>query len=245
LHRRRSDDDEEDEYIATDLLPERDEVQGEIEARWHPDQPVETAEFGYALLHPGIVRSVISRIGTQAGMNALYWRDGLCVYEQTTGSRALIQQQIDGAWSGSISIRTQSGQAATLLEKLTALIEEESERSGAKPVNIKAPSSRRMVARVGDAAAATQLDGSSRSAPMQFAQERPLQREYCVSYAWGDATLEGAEREAIVDRLCAAAQQRGVNVVRDKKALGLGESISKFMDDIGRANRLSIVLTMK
>jgi internalin A len=80
---------------------------------------------------------------------------------------------------------------------------------------------------------------------MQFAQERTAQREYCVSYAWGDTTPEGAEREAIVDRLCAAAEQRGVPVLRDKHVLGLGESISNFMQRIGRGDRVFVVLSDK
>jgi internalin A len=246
LHRRRSDDDEEGEYIAPDLLPERDEVQGEIDARWQPDQPVETAEFEYALLHPGIVRSVISRIGSQAGMNALYWRGGLCVYEQTTGSRALIDQQIDDAWGGSIRVRTQSGQAAALLQKLSALVEGESERTGGKPVKVTSSSpSQRIALAVDTGAAPTEADGASRFPSMQFAQERAVQQEYCVSYAWGDATPEGVRREQLVDRLCAAAVQRGIPVLRDKNVLGLGESISKFMQRIGRGDRIFVVLSEK
>jgi internalin A len=246
VHRHRSGDDEEDEYIAPDLLPERDEVQAEIAARWQPDQPVETAEFEYALLHPGIVRSVISRIGSQAGMSALYWRGGLCLYEQTTGSRALIEQHMDDAWGGTIRVQTQSGQAATLLEKLSALIEEESERTGSKPVKVTSTSPSQRNAVVEDAAAAAPgSDGPSRPPPMRFEQERQTRREYYVSYAWGDATLEGAEREKIVDRLCDAAEQRGIHVLRDKNALGLGEWISKFMQRMGRVDRVFVVLSDK
>jgi internalin A len=54
------------------------------------------------------------------------------------------------------------------------------------------------------------------------------QREYYVSYAWGDLTARGKERDEFVDRLCAAAQQRGIRILRDKTALGVGESISNF-----------------
>jgi internalin A len=246
VHRRHSSDDDENEYIAADLLPERDEVQAELDARWDPHLSMETAEFEYALLHPGMVRSVISRIGSEAGMSALYWKDGLCVYEKTTGSRALLDQQIDESWSGRIRVQTQSGQAASLLEKLEGLIETESERAGTKPTRVAATSSARRIALTVDAAdAAAEHDASSRPTPMQFAQERTAQREYCVSYAWGDVSPEGAEREEIVDRLCDAAEQRRVTVIRDKNVLGLGESISKFMQRIGRADRVFVVLSDK
>jgi internalin A len=246
VHRRRSNDDEEDEYIAPDLLPERAEVQAEIDARWHSGLPGETAEFEYALLHPGMVRSVISRIGTQAGTTALYWRGGVCAYERTTSSRALIDQEVDNSWRGRIRVRTQGGQAAQLLNRLKMLIEEEGERTGSKPIKVTATSSPRRIAVAEDAVAAVaEPDASRQPTPMQFAQERPAQREYCVSYAWGDATPEGQEREKVVDRLCDAAQRRGIRVVRDKDVLGLGESISKFMQRIGYGDRVFVVLSEK
>jgi internalin A len=94
VHRRGTGDaDEYEEYIAPDLLPERSEIQAELDAMWDEQAPVETSEFEYALLHPGMVRSVISRIGSEAGVTALYWRGGLCVYETITRSRALIEQE--------------------------------------------------------------------------------------------------------------------------------------------------------
>jgi internalin A len=246
VHRRRSNDDEEDEYIAPDLLPEREEVQTEIDARWHSGLPRETAEFEYALVHPGMVRSVISSIGTQAGITALYWQGGVCAYERTTGSHALIDQEMDNSWRGRIRVRTQGGQAAQLLNRLKMLIEEEGERTGLKPIKVTATSLPRRITVAEDAmAAVAEPDASRQPTPMQFAQERPAPREYCISYARGDATPEGTGREKIVDQLCAAAEQRGIPVLRDKNGLGLGESISKFMQRIGRADRVFVVLSDK
>jgi internalin A len=228
------------------LLPGREEVQAEIDARWHSGLPTETAEFEYARLHPGMLRRVISCIGMQAGMTALYWRGGLCIYERTTGSRAMIDQDMDSSSTGKIRVRTQGGQAAQLLDRLKALIEEEGERTGLKPIKATVTSSPRRIAMAEDAAAAVaQPDASRQPTAMQFAQERSARREYCVSYAWGDATPEGTEREKIVDRLCNAAQRRGIQVLRDKNVLGLGESISKFMQRIGYGDRVFVVLSEK
>jgi TIR domain len=69
--------------------------------------------------------------------------------------------------------------------------------------------------------------------------------EYFVSYAWGDHTPEGRAREDIVDRLCDAAEKRGISILRDKKTLGLGGRISKFMERLVRGNRVFIVLSDK
>lgn len=47
----------------------------------------------------------------------------------------------------------------------------------------------------------------------------------------------------MVDGLCAAAEARGIRLLRDKKALGLGERISRFMQRIGAADRVFVVLS--
>ena len=57
---------------------------------------------------------------------------------------------------------------------------------------------------------------------------------------------EGKEREAIVDRLCQAAEARGEVVIRDKAAMRIGDRISIFMDRIGKGavnGRVCIVLS--
>jgi internalin A len=66
------------------------------------------------------------------------------------------------------------------------------------------------------------------------------QHECYVS--WGDLTAQGKERDEFVDLLCAAARQRGIRILRDKTALGVGESISNFMRRIGRGDRVFVVL---
>jgi hypothetical protein len=56
---------------------------------------------------------------------------------------------------------------------------------------------------------------------------------------------EGRAREHIVDRLCTAAEQRGITVLRDKKVIGLGDRISKYMQRLGRGDRIFVVLSDK
>jgi internalin A len=48
-----------------------------------------------------------------------------------------------------------------------------------------------------------------------------------------------------VDALCEAAEKHGISILRDKKMIGLGESISKFMQRLVRGNRVFIVLSDK
>jgi internalin A len=46
-----------------------------------------------------------------------------------------------------------------------------------------------------------------------------------------------------VDRLCADAEARGIEVIRDKTHLGLGESISRFMTQLAEGDRIFVILS--
>ena len=75
IHRGAEPDGDEDEYIAPDLLPERATVQAELDEKWDPELPSEVVILEYPLLHSGLIRAVIARVGGEsAGANALYWR---------------------------------------------------------------------------------------------------------------------------------------------------------------------------
>jgi TIR domain len=87
-----------------------------------------------------------------------------------------------------------------------------------------------------------QLEAISRAQQTKTGSEKP---EYFVSYAWGDSTPEGLAYEAIVDKLCASAEQRGISILRDRKSLGLGQRISSFMLRLGEADRVFVVLSDK
>jgi internalin A len=187
--------------------------------------------FRYALLHGGLIRTIMAAIGEEAGPEPLYWRGGLCGYEATTRSRLLIEQEMTGPWQGAIRVRTQDGQAAALLQRAAAVVERAQEQLGMRPVAVER-SSPAVEAR--------------EEAPMTFRQEKPAIPEWYVSYAWGDdRTPEGQARERVVDELCAAATASGRLILRDKNVLGLGESISAFMRRIGAGDRVFVILSDK
>jgi internalin A len=137
LHRRfEGPDDSNDEYIAPDLLPKQETFAEQLAARWADDLPGETATFRYALLHGGLIRSIMAEVGAEAGINALYWRGGLCAFEAGTRSRLLIEEEMTGDdWQGVIRVRTQGGQAALLLlQKAVEVIERAQARLAMRPV---------------------------------------------------------------------------------------------------------------
>jgi internalin A len=191
------------------------------------------------LLHQGLIRIIIFRIGQEAGISATYWQGGVCVYEKTARSHALIEQEMDNDIAGRICIKTQRGQAAALLDKISALVEEEQTKLGLTPREVSQRGSRKR-----EALRAAKRDEASAKEERhaEFGASPSTQPRYYVSYAWSD---EGEDREAIVDKLCDEAEKRGTPVLRDKKVLGFGDSIAKFTKDIGRGDRVFIILSDK
>ncbi|MDR3514513.1 MAG: COR domain-containing protein [Azospirillaceae bacterium] len=221
----------ETEYIAPDLLPPRAAVEAALQAQGEVARAGAETVFAYPLLHPGLIRGIIARIGGEAGLSALYWRDGVCVYETETRSHALIEQEITAGWHGTIRLRTQGGQEGVLAARLTALIEEVARGIGL--ARSRTPTA--------DRPAVTGAE------PLRFGNvpAAAARRRY-VSYAWNDdKTPEGRDRETKVDQLCDAAQARGQPIIRDKTALRRGDLISKFMTEIGTGDRVFVFLSDK
>lgn len=219
------------EYIAPDHLPDRATLDAELAASWDADAPTATARFDHAFLHEGLIRTIMADIGGQAGPNALYWKGGLQGFEAGTGSRFRIEQTMTGPWRGAILVSAQRGRAAELLNAVVLRVERAQDRLGLRPIGVErsVPEERRQ----------------EEERAMTFTQEKPRETEWFVSYAWGDDTPEGRERDKVVNDLCATAEAAGRHVIRDKDVLGPGDSISRFMRRLGAANRVFVILSDK
>jgi internalin A len=232
------------EYIAPDLLPARfdDETQKRLKLVWDEASPDAEAVLTFALLPPGLMRALIARIGNDAGLAAEYWRDGVCFYDENTASRALIEQRWTEGWAGEVHIATKRGQASGLLQRLIELVENDRISLGARPSGKKVPGvDAKAIAREAPNTNADEV-------PVRPAHEPSKVLEYYVSYAWGDDTTEGEEREGVVDRLCSEAEAPDKRIIRDKTAMKIGDRISVFMDRIGKGavnGRVYIVLSDK
>jgi internalin A len=129
-----------------------------------------------------------------------------------------------------------------LLQRLIALVENDRISLGARP------SGKNVTGVRAKAEAREAPDAKADEVPVRPAYEPSKVLEYYVSYAWGDDTTEGKEREAVVDRLCSEAEARGKRVIRDETAMKMGDRISTFMDRIGKGavdGRVCIVLSDK
>jgi internalin A len=224
-------DDQDIEYIAPDLLPERKEITDRLAPLWDESCPSQEAVFRYALLHGGLIRTVIAVIGEKAGPGALYWRGGLFGFEATLHSRLLIEEEMTGTWQGVIRVRTQGGQATTLLQQAVVIVEEVQAQFNMRPIAVE------MTAPPADKREETSVT---------LSQQKPAQPEWYVSYAWrDDRTPEGQEREQVVDQLCAAAEASGHVILRDKDVMKQGDSIIEFMRRIGAGDRVFVILSDK
>ena len=70
--------------------------------------------------------------------------------------------------------------------------------------------------------------------------QRALKPLVYVSYAWGDDTEAGKERERIVDELCEALEKYDKIIVRrDKRRQEIGDSIEGFAAEIAKGGHLA------
>lgn len=136
IHRRGPGGEDAIEYIAPDLLGDRALVEAQLGTRRDAKQAVEEESFSYTLLPPGLLRGLIARVGTLAGTNAVYWRDGVTAYETSLRSHAFIEQETHGGWGGKITLRAQGGDAAALLKRLVDWVEEEHDAAGLDPSDV-------------------------------------------------------------------------------------------------------------
>jgi internalin A len=259
-------------YLAPDLLPSKSDVERRLE--WDDGAPTFRQSVPFDLLPPGLLRTIMAEIGEEAGVAATYWDNGLYFYERQTRSRAIIEQVPEPeGWAGAITIRTQGGDAETLLAALTQLVKDNQDRLG-----IGFGEGRRyrhgngFLDRLGDMLGR----GSSRQkkAIEQVAEMRallegpqsgrgdgdprraldpgpePLPANACyLSYAWGnsspDASPEDRDRERAADAICAAAQKKGRTVIRDRDVMRFGDSITNFMNQIAGGQRIYVILSAK
>ena len=219
-------------YLAPEFLPEKAVIQGQIDATWGEGPATHRQVFTYAFLHEGLIRNVISQLGTLAQTRADYFRGGVCLYDAQTRARALVMQHLPaGEWQGSVTIETKDGDAPKLLERLAELVSEENRK-----LNLSTTTDRVMQAR--------EAPAPTLQAPTIQAVRPPEERpKYAISYAWNEKNFTGPDLEAPVDLLTKAAAARGVEILRDTTNLVPGDSIHAFRQQIARSPHIFVFLS--
>ena len=228
-------------WLAPELRPPREAVRENLAGRLREsDLPQRRMVYRYPFLHEGIVRELISTVGHKARDAAVYWRNGLWLYERKTEACAVVEARempTAGAGAGEIELLVygdHSDRLAAILHQAIALLDP-------PPPAI-------------DDSAAT----SSSSFPLSvnltaelltFSSQAPTPRgarpAVFISYAWGDGTQTGRQRTAMVDGLCTRLEAEGFAVQKDDRVMRNGESIRAFMKNFGTADHVVAVISDK
>ncbi|GFZ91193.1 hypothetical protein GCM10011497_21360 [Elstera cyanobacteriorum] len=225
-------------YLAPDLLPEQSAFALELDEAWHsfPGQPA-TMTYDYSLLHRGIMRALICRIGQEAQMRGRYWRDGLYVYEATTRSRAYIRQIFgprDGhataaPWAGSLTLEVKGDREKRLFDLLRGWIEDINHDFGVKnPTPRDTPPPR--------------PDEAETFKPT-FTEEPMSDYKLYVSYCWKDLQAVPKDEKAAVETFMETARGKNIPVLRDKDAIKFGEKLKNYMKSLSQGQRIFIFMS--
>jgi internalin A len=245
------------EYLAPDLLPSRSSPQviRQLRGRWEGSDPSLTLTYTYSFLHGGLVRALLCDLGNHAGDGGVYWRYGAWVYDARQGCIALLDQQMVDDRAGSITISFQGAGSVELADWFIKRLAERNRQFGY--ADLQPSCSGPLAGQVLALDMCRRLDSSDISeAAGPFPPElvpAPVEafhkpgREVFISYAWGDDSPEGKERQRIVDRLVDALrkhpEQIAVRIDRDE--MRPGDLISAFMNSLDAADRVIVVISAK
>jgi internalin A len=243
--------------LAPDLLPPRSspQVERQLQGRWQGDDPSLCLTYSYGFLHDGLARALLCDLGNYARDGGVYWRYGAWVYDARHGCVALLELERTSDRSGSLTIHFQGEGCGALAEWFQQRLAERNRQFGY--ANLQPTRSgplagqecftgkhQRLNASAGDEAPAAPPPQLG-PAPVHTFQKTG--REVYISYAWGDHTPAGQERQRIVDGLVSALRQRpeGITVRIDRDEMRPGDLISAFMDRLSAADRIIVVISAK
>ncbi|MCI4666211.1 MAG: hypothetical protein MRY74_15980 [Neomegalonema sp.] len=228
------------EYLAPELLPQRADPIAALGDRWDPSAPIEKIHFAFTQLPKPLFRGVMAAIGRRAGEHAIYWRDGLYLYDAATGARALVREihlRDDPAlrddevpYAGQIRIETQHGDREALVEALAEIVRLQLERLGIQAPGGRPPQQHMRSAR--------QPIETLRITPEPQATERCF-----ISYKHPTRPGDDDPRETWFLRVEARLRMIGLAPVSDRTHLKYGGDIDEFMSMATGLPKAVIVLS--
>ena len=257
------------EYLAPDLLPEKAAVADQLAGRWDDSESSQKLEYGYPFLHQGLMRALLCDIGARSKEAGVYWKYGVWLYAESTGCRALLEQQMLDERRGRITLTVQGRQHQDLVRWLRARIEQRNRLFGypeLKPAvddfdkELRIQETTEMQPGAGHTlstlAERSSQDPAGKTTTGRVVQDPSFDKlpaslfpsrepQVFVSYAWGDDTPAGQLRTKVVDDLCAVLGQQGIQVRRDRDDMRPGDLISEFMDRLAEGDFVLVVVSDK
>ena len=244
-------------YVAPDLLPSRSSLQVEmqLQGRWQGSDPSLSLTYSYSFLHDGLARALLCDLGNYANDGGVYWRYGAWVYDARHGCIALLEQDKTDNRAGRITIHFQGERCGELADWFRECLNQRNHQFGyanLQPTSTGALANelqrvdkrQRLETCAGDEAAAVP---PPQLGPAPVETFHKPGREVFISYAWGDRTPAGEERQRIVDGIVNSLSQHtpAITVRIDRDVLRPGELISVFMNRLAAADRIIVVISAK
>ena len=121
---------EDTQYVAPDLLPERSTAFDQNSAcmgwLYLKAEDETKATFHYPFLSHSLSRTILSKIGSQAGNMAVYWKYGVLFYGPKE-SAVVVDQYMESATVGRIEITARGPAGGELVGQLIALVEKQNQ----------------------------------------------------------------------------------------------------------------------
>ncbi|MEN9985283.1 MAG: hypothetical protein RI925_785, partial [Pseudomonadota bacterium] len=229
-------------YLAPDLLSERHEVQKQIDRVWRGAETHLEVWLNYRFLHDGVMKELLCAIGHRAGVDAVYWRYGVCFFDQGMRATFLLEAQPDidpqrpGAgrlvWQVHVAQANKMVEVQRWLNDLLSTVERNTQ--GQRPevswqrLRAQTPAQ--------DRKASHHDDPIQRLQPSSQPDAKPT---VYVSYGWGD------DNTTLLEQLETAFTQRGYQLIYDKQKMRTGDWISAFKREIGHSRHVLVLLDEK
>jgi len=232
-------------WVAPELLPAREVVQDHLAGRLRQsDLPKVRSVFHYRFLHDGIIRQLLATVGRKAKDAAVYWRNGLWLYESGADAYAVVE-----AKHASTATEPAKGLIELLVygdrpDHLVAMLHEVISKIEPYPSIIEngqpgVSDSKRLAGEADQ----DPLSAATFTAPAPT--PRGARDAVYISYAWEDDTAVGKKRAAMVDGLCSRLRREGIDFRIDREVMKKGDSISAFMKNFGTADHVVAVISDK
>ena len=219
------------EYVAPELLPPYSDALEPMLGSLRNDPDYLGFVVEYPFLHDGILRDMLSRLGSLAGKLAIYWKYGCWFRESNSECDVIIESVFDGD-RGHVTARAWGRDPERALQSTYRLMSGHGLAIEPKTrfVHFAGFDDRREV-------------GTIVAGPPDPATAG---KQVYLSYAWGeDSTEIGRLREQAAVRAIERLTAVGYAVTYDRKDMRVGDLISAFITRIGKSPDVVAILSQK
>jgi len=258
-------------YLAPDCLPKREQLAEDIARVWQNKQPTLQVQLHYDFLHDAVARQVLCSIGARAGSGAHYWRYGCCFYaleyntnfelncvfyhehperfQEQTRLEDLLQNHGQPGFIEITATGDDVDKAKRFVENIVDSIECGHSLSRKPSVQWllgfdeqKGQNQREYHDQSGNSGSG-EMPQFTAETHVNREQDQPGSTKVYFSYAWGKGDQQ---HQAIADQIAEAlGAEPDIQLIRDKEVLKPGDSIKRFIQEVGQAYQVVVIFSAK